>query len=129
MAAELQCHPGERRNPSPLAFESEARPLPRAETRLLALWVPAFAGTTHSPAKILRQHQNLPRARHAGPAAVELGDQRLQRVAAGGALKRGLVGKFIHRQVQRGIAGAPEPPRLLHAERLYRIRDMFLLIP
>src|ERR1700733_13790225 len=79
--------------------------------------VPAFAGTTlgllaRSPRrKLLRQHQNLARARDAGPVAVEVGDQPLHVVAVHRALQRGLVGEFISRLIQRGVCKAPETPR------------------
>ena len=79
--------------------------------------------------KFLRQHQNLARARDAGPVAVEVGDQPLHVVAVHGALQRSLVGEFIGRLMQRGIANAPEPPRFPGAEHLCRVGQMLPAVP
>ena len=74
---------------------------------------------TLSPrAEFLRQHENLAGALDLGPAAVPFGDQRLQRFSIRGAFERGLIGEFICRLVDRGIADAPESPGLLHPKRL-----------
>src|SRR5258707_10248483 len=62
-------------------------------------------------AELLRQHENLARAPHLRPAAVELGNQRLESIAAGAAIQRGLVGEFVTRLIHGAIAHAPEPPR------------------
>ena len=43
--------------------------------------------------------------------------------------ERGLIGELVHRLVQRGIREAPEPPRLLDAERLGGVGQMLVLIP
>src|SRR5882757_3364679 len=79
--------------------------------------------------KFLGQHENLARARHIRPAAIEFGNQRLQLVAAGATLERGLVGELVTRLMHGRIAHAPEPPRLPGAERLYGVGQMLPLIP
>src|SRR6266446_10789634 len=80
-------------------------------------------------AEFLRQHENLAGALDLGPAAVPFGDQRLQRFRTRGAFERGLIGEFICRLVDRGIADAPEPPSLLHAKRLHRVGQVLAAIP
>src|SRR3977135_3512758 len=90
---------------------------------------PAYDDRVSFRLELFREHENLARARHVGPAAVEFGDQRLERVPARGAIERGLIGEFISRLMQRGIADTPEPPRLRGAERLYGIGKMLALIP
>src|SRR5258706_5193933 len=107
------------------------------EPILRATSTPVVMGPGGSPgrrkqsprAELLRQHENLARAPHLRPAAVELGNQRLESIAAGGAIQRGLVGEFVTRLMHGGIAHAPEPPRLFCAERLYGVGQMLPLIP
>src|SRR5258708_29307482 len=89
----------------------------------LRLWVPAFAGTTMpydkgaSPrAELFREYKNLACTGDIGPAAVELGDQRFQRIAVHRPIERGLIGELVTGLMQGGIVHAPEPPRLLDAE-------------
>src|SRR5439155_22760961 len=65
-------------------------------------WVPgvrcdnmAKLPTSSTLAEFLRQHEDLAGALDLGPAAVEFGDQRLQRFATRGAIERGLVRELI----------------------------------
>ena len=82
-----------------------------------------------SSSEFLRQHQHLARARHVGPVAVEIGDQPLHVRPLHRAIQRGLIGKLIHRVMQRWIGEAPVAPRLHGAERFHRIRQMLARIP
>ena len=80
-------------------------------------------------AEFLRQHENLARTRDIGPVAIEVGDQPLHVRAIHGAIERGLVGELVARLMQRGIADAPEPPRLLDAKRLGGVGQMLSAVP
>src|SRR3954467_10083355 len=84
---------------------------------------------TSGGTELLGAHQNLPRTRDIRPVAVEVGHQPLHLVAGGGAVKRSLVGKLIHRLMHRRVRNAPEPPRLLAPERLHRIRHVLPRVP
>src|SRR5258708_29352991 len=97
---------------------------------------PVSAGTTMpydkgaSPrAELFREYKNLACTGDIGPAAVELGDQRFQRIAAHRPIERGLIGELVTGLMQGGIAHAPEPPRLLDAECFCRVGQMFPIIP
>src|SRR5260370_38818220 len=90
---------------------------------------PAYDDCASPHPKLLRQHENLARARDAGPAAVEFGHQGLQRFPTHGAIERGLVRELVTGLMQCGIAAAPEPPRLLDAERPGGIGQRLPAIP
>jgi hypothetical protein len=68
--------------------------------------------------ELLRQHKGLARARDVGPVAVEVGDEALDVLALHRAIERRLIVELIGGLMDRGISEAPEPPGLLHAERL-----------
>jgi hypothetical protein len=80
-------------------------------------------------AEFLGQHQNLARARHIRPVAIEVGHQPLHLLATGGAIERRLVGELIRRQMHGGIRDAPVPPRLLRAERFHRVGHVLARVP
>src|SRR6202007_659342 len=74
-------------------------------------------------------NENLARALHLRPAAIEFGGQRRQCITTHSTIERGSIDEFATRLMQRGIVHAPEPPRLLDAERLDRVGQMLPVIP
>jgi len=87
------------------------------------------AERTRSGVERLREQQRLARARHIRPVAIEVGDEALEILALHGARERGLIGKFVHRQMNGRIAETPEPSSLSCAKAPHRIRQMLILIP
>src|SRR5260370_24627309 len=128
----LHCRPRERGDPYAAASRLHA-----GVRRLASLLTSVVMGPCvrrddekQSPRpELLRQHEYLARARDFGPAAVEFGDQGFQRFPFHGAIERSLIGELVTRLMQRGIVHAPAPPRLVDAERLGGIGQMFPMIP
>src|SRR6267154_3426954 len=92
----------------------------------------AFAMTKAHPSsrtEFFGQHQKLARAGDPGPVAIKVGHQPFQVTAVHRPVQRGLVGELVGRLMQRGIAEAPEAPRLFHAERFCGVGKMLLAIP
>src|SRR5258708_37252357 len=80
-------------------------------------------------AELFREYKNLACTGDIGPAAVELGDQRFQRIAVHRPIERGLIGELVTGLMQGGIVHAPQPPRLLDAEGFCAVGQMFPMIP
>src|SRR5262247_1609561 len=64
-----------------------------------------------SRSKFLRQHEGLADPRHVGPVAHEHVDQP-RHLLLHRAVERGFISELISRQMNSGVAKAPEPPRL-----------------
>src|SRR3954452_9688219 len=80
-------------------------------------------------AKFLGQDEHLAGAGNAGPVAIEVGNQPLHFLAAGGAVERGLVRELIGRLMHGRVRDAPEPPRLLRTEGFHGVGHVFGGVP